>query len=212
MRSASILAIAQISGDAFLKKQIGFFGGTFDPIHLGHLNLAIELLEKAKLDEVLFCPALCSPFKQTSPPLARPEERFEMIRRTIEGVAGLAVTSVEIERGAPSYTIDTVRLLQTPSTSYRLILTSDALLRFSEWKEPEALLQLAPPLIGSRVPFPKPKGLFAHYFQQSFVETRLFDLSSTEIRRRLADNLYCGHLVAPKALDYIHHNRLYCKA
>jgi nicotinate-nucleotide adenylyltransferase len=78
-------------------KKIGFFGGSFDPIHLGHLNLAVQLLESGAVDEILFCPAYCSPFKIGRPPEVSGFHRLEMIRRVISDIPQFKVSSLEID-------------------------------------------------------------------------------------------------------------------
>jgi len=183
-------------------KTIGFFGGSFDPIHFGHLNLAIQMLEKGGVDEILFCPAFCSPFKTNAPPFVSGQHRLEMIRRVIMEVPQFRVTSMEIERNEPSFTIDTLRLLPHEGVKYRLILSEEAMAQFGFWKEPGEILRLAPPLVGMRAGRTVPQGF-------PVVSMPLFDIASTEIRERFKKNFYCGHLVPRIALDYIREHQLY---
>jgi nicotinate-nucleotide adenylyltransferase len=193
------------------QQTIGFFGGTFDPIHFGHLNLAIELKERAGLDKVLFCPARCSPFKSSAPPIASPEARFAMVEAAISGIEGFQATRLEIDRQGPSYTIDTLRQLAAPDLQFRLILAEEALPRFHLWKEAFELLRLAPPLIGARGKRKAPP--LSHrtgpLLARGLVPTRILEISSTEVRERLSQGLYSGHLVPQKTLDYITAHRLY---
>ncbi len=183
-------------------KTVGFFGGSFDPIHYGHINLAIQMLEKGGVDEILFCPAFCSPFKTESPPVASGTHRLEMIKRVIAGVPEFRVSSMEIERQEPSFTVDTLRRLPQDGVRYRLILSSDSARSFWGWKEPEEIFKLAPPLVGLRGGEPVPTGFEAIHMAQ-------FDISSTEIRERIKKKIYCEHLVPTIALDYIVEHRLY---
>lgn len=168
------------------KKIIGFFGGTFDPIHFGHIALAVELLEAHHLDQILFCPVYCSPFKTKTPPIATPEERVAMLKLALDHPQ-FAISTAEIERPGSSYTIDTIRALRQEGSEYRLLLSEEAAPHLDQWKEIQELIRLAPPLIGPRVR----------------------TISSTEIRARLKKKLYCGHLVPGKVLDYIKANHLY---
>jgi nicotinate-nucleotide adenylyltransferase len=168
------------------KKIVGFFGGSFDPIHFGHITLAIELMEEHALDEVLFCPAYCSPFKTDKPPVAGPKDRLAMLKLALE-IPPFKITSWELDREGPSYTIDTIRALQTEGVQYRLLLSNEAAKDLKQWKEVEALVRLAPPLIGERKT----------------------PISSTQIRERLQKNLYCGHLIPAKVLEYIRKHDLY---
>ena len=194
-------------------KKIGFYGGSFDPIHFGHLFLAIQLAEIHQLDLVLVCPSFCSPFKIDKKPIAGGAERLEMVRLALEGMSGFEALPSEIERKGVSYTIDTIRAL--PPAEYHLLLSEESALQLSSWKDAEELIRLAPPLIGCR------SGAFRTSFgeenafslplilNQGFTMTKSMEISSTDIRQRLQKKLYCGHLVPAKALDYIGRNRLY---
>jgi nicotinate-nucleotide adenylyltransferase len=188
-----------------MKKTVGFFGGTFDPIHFGHINLAIQLMEIHRLDEVLFSPAYCSPFKTEAPPIASPAHRLEMVRLGLEEIPHFKVEDYEVERGEISFTIDTLRALQEEmgdEVAFRLLLSDDMGLHLNKWKSYKELIRLAPPLIGGRSLSKKTAGL-------EVTPTKRFEISSTEIRFRLKKGLYCGHLVPDKVLRYIKTNGLY---
>ena len=192
-------------------KTIGVYGGSFDPVHFGHLNLALELMERCGLDEVLFCPVYCSPFKLAQPPVASPEHRLQMLRLVLADVPRCRVTAIEIERKGPSYTVDTIRSLsRTDGIRCRLLLSEETAGHFHLWKEPEEILRLAPPLIGTRsggqLLSTSP---LKNQLLPALVPTPLFDIQSTHIRERLKQKLYCGHLIPHKALDYIHKHELY---
>jgi nicotinate-nucleotide adenylyltransferase len=184
-------------------KKTGVFGGSFDPIHFGHIYLALQLLEIHHLDEVLFCPVFCSPFKLASPPIASPKNRLEMLHLAIDKIPKFKITSLEIDRGGPSFSIDTIRSLQSPERQLYLLFSEEVAFHLSMWKESETLLELAPPLIGSRLSSSS-SGL-----KQKVTKTKVFDVSSTDIRKRLSQGLYCGHLVPQKSLDYIQSQGLY---
>lgn len=196
--------------------KIGFFGGTFDPIHFGHLYLAIEILEKRQLDRVFFCPAQRSPQKGESEPVAPAADRLAMVALAIEPIEAFSLIDTEIQRPGPSYTIDTIRELKKefPKDQFHLILGEDLLAGVSEWKEVEKLFELAPPLVGSRhqklstkIVLPKP---LEDALQSGLTHIPLVDISSTALRKRLKMKKYCGHLLPGKVLDYIEQNRLYC--
>ncbi|MGE0198732.1 MAG: nicotinate (nicotinamide) nucleotide adenylyltransferase [Simkaniaceae bacterium] len=193
-------------------KKIGFFGGSFDPIHMGHLNLAIQLLEKKGLDQILFCPALLSPTKQDHPPHVSPEHRMNMLRLSLEDVPGCEPYEAELMRPPPSYTIDTIKRLQ--GNKIYLILAEDAAYGLDQWKDSEELLDLAPPLIGTRFGFDNEKlnrlpEKIKLKVQEGMCQISAMDISSTHVRERLKKRLYCGHLLQGKVLDYIHQNGLY---
>jgi nicotinate-nucleotide adenylyltransferase len=140
----------------YLSKKFGFFGGSFDPIHNGHLNLAVEIAERHMLDEVYFCPTSQSPFKKANPPIASKEHRRAMVTAAISPLSQFTLLDLEIQKSSFCYTIDTIRsLISTDEDNkakrhYFLLLGEDALERFGEWKEAEDLVKLAPPLVGSR--------------------------------------------------------------
>jgi nicotinate-nucleotide adenylyltransferase len=187
-------------------KKLGILGGSFDPIHLGHLNLATSLKQLCHLDEVLFVPAFCSPFKGDSLPQASPEDRLKMVELAIADVPEFSLIDWEIHAKTPSYTIDTVRRLsEDPTLQLHLLLGDDQVARFSLWKEAEELVRLSPPLIGTRlgkeVNFPIPGS-------QS-VKIPIFEASSTQIRERLSKKLPCEHLLPASVLDYIRKHQLY---
>ena len=184
-----------------MRKRVGLFGGSFDPIHLGHITLAIELFETHKLDEVLFCPAFCSPFKTASPPLASPNHRLTMVRLAVENISKFKVTAIEINRQGPSFMIDTVRALQSDDVQLHLLISEESAAHLDRWKEASQLLQLAPPLIGSRSK--------SFHSVHNVTKIKVFEISSSEVRERLGLRRYCGHLLLTKVLDYIQAQRLY---
>lgn len=187
------------------RRRIGFFGGTFDPIHFGHINLALELQEQHQLDEVLFCPAACSPFKTSAPPHASAQDRLAMLQQALSELPFCSLCSLEIERPGPSYTIDTLRALQRPDVQFFTLLSEETFRSFDQWKEAKALSLLAPLLVGSR-----PQQLTSDLtLCATFTPTRIFEISSHEIRERIRQNRYCGHLLPTKVLDYIHTHRVY---
>ena len=136
---------------------IGFYGGSFDPIHFGHLNLAIELKERCGLDEVWFCPANISPYKQHQAPQGG-KNRLKMIQMAIRNIPGFKVLDLEILRAGPSYTVDTLEELiaKIGPGKLRLILGEDALQGFFNWKDPQKIIEIAPPLVGARASFEFP--------------------------------------------------------
>lgn len=194
-------------------KRVGLFGGTFDPIHLGHLNLALELQEVHNLDEVLFCPAALSPFKEATPPAVSPQDRYKLVELALEGFPRFRITPLEVDRGGISYTIDTVAALMAshPDTRFNLLLSEEAAVHFPQWKEAERLAELAPPLVGSRRGYtPRfPQTAVGRALQEGVTPTRVFEISSTEVRDRLRQKLPCGHLIPAKSLDRILLHSLY---
>lgn len=192
-------------------KKIGFFGGTFDPIHFGHINLALYMLETQGLDEIFVCPARFSPHKEDELPVAK-EHRREMVRLAIEPLSRFKLIDLELDRAGPSYTIDTLRMLKTLFKNYefRLILGEDVLHGLSRWKDVEEVLSLAPPLVGAR---PSQVSILnssiKNLISEGVVPAPIMEISSTDIRQRLKKGLFCGHLLPSKVLDYIYQNHVY---
>ena len=170
--------------------RIALFGGSFDPIHLGHLQLAMQLFKEHGLDELFFCPAAQSPFKEK--PIASGEHRKRMVELAIEGIPGFYILLAELSRGGISYTIDTLRLLRKrhPNAELFLILSEESFKEFPQWKDYEEILTLAKPLVGPR--------------------QEVGGISSTEIRSLLKKGIDCSFLIPRKTLDYIHSHHLYC--
>jgi nicotinate-nucleotide adenylyltransferase len=131
--------------------RVGLFGGTFNPIHLGHLRSALEVKEGVGLDQVILIPASVPPHKGSAE-LAGAAERLEMIAAAVEGVPGLAASDVETRREGPSFTIDTVRHFRghLPEAELFLIVGLDAFLEIDTWRSFRELLGLVPLIVISR--------------------------------------------------------------
>lgn len=193
-------------------KKIGFFGGSFDPFHLGHLNLAIEVKEKTDLEEIWICPAYQSPFKKE----ASPEEishRVEMIRKSIEGISYLKVIDIEAKKKEISYTYDTLNALKEKGAKLTLILSDDLIYDFDKWKNSKNILTEFECLIALREHYQiDPNQVKEWVYKQiknKILPIRLIDTCSSEIRKRLKNKLCCNHLLSSKTLDYICKYKLY---
>lgn len=124
------------------RRRVAIFGGSFDPVHCGHLLVAERIRDLENLDTITFVPASRSPHKQRSH--ASPEDRLAMLRLALRGNPGFRCSDVEIRRGSPSYTIDTVRALgRRTDTLPILVVGGDALLDLPSWHESDALLREA---------------------------------------------------------------------
>jgi nicotinate-nucleotide adenylyltransferase len=197
-------------------KRIGYFGGTFDPIHFGHLNLLVQIMEKCNLDEILISPAYISPHKLDTPPFASPEDRMKMAELATLDIPNVKLINDEINNHKISYTIDVLNLLveRLKDSRIYLIMAEDVFDKFHLWKDYEKILDLVNLLIGCSLDYEKDlNGIYPEKFletlKKSFVRIDNLEISSTQIRSRLKDKLYCGHLVPAKVLDYIYQNQLY---
>lgn len=129
---------------------IGIFGGTFDPIHFGHLRPALELRERLQLEEIRFVPCRQPPHRDV--PSATPDQRLRMVRAAIAGIAGFAVDERELQRPGPSYMVDTLESLRRdlPEAVMCLLLGMDALLGFARWHRWQRILELAHLVVAHR--------------------------------------------------------------
>jgi nicotinate-nucleotide adenylyltransferase len=118
------------------------FGGSFNPIHLGHLLMADDMLERLRLDRVVFVPAGSPPHKPASL-LAPAEHRYEMVRLAVTGHPGFEVSDLELRRSGPSFTVDTVRALARPGVDLFLLIGSETFLDLLSWREPRRIVELA---------------------------------------------------------------------
>ena len=189
-------------------KRIGLFGGTFDPIHWGHLLLAQEALEKLQLDKVVFIPAKISPHKVGQHPVASNEHRLSMIHEAIQGEERFSLDDRELKREGISYSIDTVRDLQeeTPFTEFVFLIGEDHLAHLSSWKESEELEQRVAFAVFTRGKNQEISRLQQYRFPM--IE-RCIDISSTEIRERLARGASVRYFLPTPVFNYIEKHSLY---
>ena len=185
---------------------IGLFGGSFDPVHHGHLIVGLVAAEKLKLDSLRFVPAREQPFK-VGQHRTSSEHRAAMLSLAVAGTAGFAVERIELKRPGPSYTVDTLRHLRErePEAEFVLLLGADAAADLPAWKEAERLPELARIAVfarpGSAVP--DLAGITAR------VEVPAIDISATEVRRRARGGLSLRYWVPDAVAEYIARHRLY---
>ena len=189
-------------------KPIGIFGGTFDPIHLGHLITAQAVMELRALEKIIFIPAFISPHKVEIKNL-KAEHRLNMVKLAISGIPCFEYSDIEVKRESISYSIDSLRELKKKYHQLELIIGYDNIFDFDTWKEPDEILKLAKLIVLRRrtsiEPLKKDK-----YFQSAvFVDTPTVEISSSEIRQRIENNLPVNFLVPPEVKDYIYKYELY---
>lgn len=199
-------------------KKIGLYGGTFDPIHFGHINLALDMLEKRGLDEVWFCPAFINPHKLNAGPHVSSSHRYKMIELALSGYSLFKIINFEIEQSQPSYTFDTLKHLLHEGTltdhHFSLIIGEDTVPGFFHWYKVEEIVDLVPILVGSRTldidqAFFEGNKKVCEALIQGWTRTRIMEISSTDIRDRLKNKQNCRHLVPHETLYYIYKNELY---
>ena len=187
---------------------VGIFGGTFDPIHTGHLITAQAVRELRGLDKIIFIPAFISPHKTEIPTLS-PEHRFAMVKLAIKNIPYFDFSDLEINTATISYTIETLRVLKEKYNKIELIIGYDNILKFSSWKEPDEILKLAKIIVLNRKLTQEPINKDRFYNSALFVDTPTIEISSSEIRERVSKNLPLNFLVPEEVQKYIYHFNLY---
>jgi nicotinate-nucleotide adenylyltransferase len=182
--------------------RIGIFGGSFDPVHHGHLILARAAREELGLDRIVFIPANMSPHKTDTRP-ATAEDRWNMVNLAIKGEDGLTASDVELRRPAPSYTVDTLRdfRAEQPDDEFVLLIGADNVAKFDTWREPQEIRRLAPIAVLDRA-----GNEAAHDWP---VVRRQIDISSTDIRTRVTAGRSIRYLTPASVCDYITAQGLY---
>ncbi len=194
--------------------RIGVLGGTFDPVHYGHLRLAEEVREALGLQRVWLIPAFVSPFR-TAEQLSDPTHRLQMLQLAAQDNPHFTVSDIEIQRGGVSYTVETLHALQAqlPDTELYLILGADALRGFPTWREPERIVQVCQLAAGVRPDHDLPTTLNALpepiRARVQPIPTTPLDISASELRQRVRARRSIRYLTPPNVIEYIHQHRLY---
>ncbi|QDU98013.1 nicotinate-nucleotide adenylyltransferase [Lignipirellula cremea] len=199
--------------------RLGIFGGSFDPVHYGHLLLAENCREACNLDRVWFLPAFTPPHKQNQR-LATANQRVDMLHLAIAGHSAFDVSTLEIERGGVNYTADTLETIaqQNPEATLFFLMGADSLAEFPTWRDPQRILAAAIPIVVRRSGSPEPDfrlldGLVEksrmELILQHQVESPLIELSSSDLRDRRARGLSIRYRT-PRAVEkYLQAQRLY---
>jgi nicotinate-nucleotide adenylyltransferase len=183
-------------------KKIAIYGGTFDPIHHGHLIVAREALERLGAEKVIFIPARASPLRKTAP-VARDEIRLLMIQAAIENEPGFAVDDCELLRAPPSYTIDTIEQIRqrTGDATIYCLVGEDNVDKLTKWRCFADLEKMVRFVILDR------SGQRPHHAYP--VIRRKIDISATEIRKRVATGRSIRYFVPPAVEEIIRREKLY---
>ncbi|MDH7604044.1 MAG: nicotinate-nucleotide adenylyltransferase [Melioribacter sp.] len=190
------------------QEKIGIFGGTFDPVHIGHLITTQFVLEQRKLDKIIFIPCYISPHK-TNQNSSNPVHRLNMLRLAIEGIPYFELSDYEIRKGNISYTYDTILELKKTYHYIELIIGYDNLIVFDKWHKPDEILDLTKLIVMKRI-IDKDTEVKNKYFERAIIlNTPTIEISSTEIRERVKNKLPIDFLVPKKVKEYIIQNKLY---
>ena len=195
---------------------IGVLGGTFDPIHMGHLIIAEEVRARLDLTEILFVPA-GQPWRKAARPITSGEHRLAMLRLALEGKGAFEIATVELEREGPSYAADTLEALRRdrPNDELFFILGEDALVDLPNWARTGRILELAVLVLARRVGVERKSveevgGRLPGLLDRAiWLKMPLVDVSGTEIRDRVRRGLPVGDLMPPLVEAYIREHRLY---
>lgn len=213
-------------------KPVGIFGGTFDPIHYGHLRLAEEMLELANLRQIRFIPTGIPPHRNA--PQVSAQHRSAMVRLAIADQPAFVLDDREVRRDTPCYTVNTLRELRTELGAAQplcLLMGGDAFLQLHTWHEWEQLFDLAHIVVGYRPGFTLEERIHSateelqrHYHARLCTAAILsqqpsggiaelaipkLEISATDIRRRVAENRTIRYLLPNAVADYIHQHHLY---
>jgi nicotinate-nucleotide adenylyltransferase len=191
---------------------MGVFGGTFDPIHRGHVEIADECAVKLDLDPVLMIPSHLPPHREA--PQASAEHRLAMVKLAVEGHDRLVASDIEVRRGGVSYSVDTIRSLATeyPGATLTLLLGWDAAAEFKGWHEAEEIARLARIAVFNRASTPVPAGVTLEDFglpDAVPLEVDSPPISSTSVRQMLAHEDPGAGDLPPAVAAYIKRHGLY---
>lgn len=188
--------------------KVGIFGGTFDPIHHGHLITAQSVKEIRNLDKIIFIPAYISPHKQHEK-ASSAEHRINMLKLALDKIPFFECSDFEIKKQTISYTVDTLREFKKYYDDIDLIIGYDNIFKFHTWKDPDEILKLAN-IVVLRRKSSSPIDYIDKYVESAiFVQTRGIEISATDIRNRVHANLPIHYLVPKEVEDYIYKHNLY---
>ncbi len=198
-------------------KKIGIMGGTFNPVHNGHLMLAESAREILRLDRIIFMPN-GNPYMKNTSSLLSGEERMHMIELAIEGNPYFSSSSIEIDKEGPTYTCETLAALkeQNSEDQYYFIMGADSLLMLESWKNPDYILRncvivAAVRGTGTEEKIEKIAGHLIYEYQADIriLPARYIDIASSDIRHKIKEGNSIRYMVPEKVLAYIQENGLY---
>lgn len=192
-------------------QRIGILGGTFDPVHVGHLVAAVNARHDLGLDRVVLMVANIPWQKAGTRQVSPAQDRLEMVKAAVGGVPGLEASALEIERGGPSYTADTVSQLaaMNPGAELYVIVGWDVSAELGTWERLDEVRDMARLVVVNRPGTPPPVGLRQLGWRLEQVSVPNLEISSTDLRARAADGRPLDYLVPEAAVRVIRQRGLY---
>ncbi len=199
------------------QRKIGIMGGTFNPIHFGHLLLAETAYHQFELDEILFMPTKNPYYKKLTSNVTE-EDRVAMVKLAIENNAHFRFSGEELKREGATYTVETLRNLtrKNPETEYYFIMGADSLYHIESWKEPDEILKMAVILVAGRGGGPSSSlNSQIEYIENKYdasifsLNSPMLEISSNDIRRRLRSGESIRYLLPHEVSEYIYAHQLY---
>jgi nicotinate-nucleotide adenylyltransferase len=196
--------------------RVGLLGGTFDPVHVGHLVAAEEARAALALDEVMFVPAAEPPHKPGRP-ITPARHRLAMLELAVEDHSGFSVSRIDVDRAGPHYTVDLLRLARDqlrPGTELFFLMGMDSLSELATWRDPETIIRLARPVVVDRPGYEADlaaleKAVPGVTERVAFVTMPLIGISGTDLRRRVAAGSPIRYQVPAAVERYVRRHRLY---
>jgi len=185
-----------------MTSRIGLLGGTFDPIHYGHIAIAKNAIQQLKLDKFFLIPA-GNPWQKSE--FTESKHRLEMVKKAVTDLEKVEVLEIEVSRPGPTYTYETLQVLHKkyPNCEFILILGSDAVAGLNTWKEPNLVKTLARIYVVQRA------GDFTQDWHFDHIQMPPIEISSTEIREKVKNNESISELAPKSVIEYISANGLY---
>lgn len=192
--------------------RLGIFGGTFDPVHLGHLIIAETACNELQLESVLFMPAPNPPHKNAEQ-LTDVSHRLAMLQFALGGNPRFTISTLELQRPGPSYTVDTLHLLKIlpeyREATFYLIIGADSLRDFHKWRAPETIMQLAKLVVYPRAEDMAVSAASSVTKSYHLLHGCVLEISSTDIRHKVKNNISIRYLVPDAVQHYIEAHGLY---
>jgi nicotinate-nucleotide adenylyltransferase len=191
--------------------KLAIMGGTFNPIHYGHLISAEEVYDSLSFDVVIFVPSARPPHKDNRD-IIDPQHRYMMTMLATEDNSHFRVSRIELDRQGPSYSIETIRQFQADygaKAEISWIIGADSLIEFTIWKDFDKLLDICHFIATTRPNYDFSKAPAKVYKRVEFFEITAVDISSTEIRRRIREGRTIRYLLPKKVEEYIYQHNLY---